>query len=299
MRPAPRGCRLCIGLACAIGLTIFMAAAPANAWNSKYQHFHLRLKNNTGGNVNDMHVRVQGRSGGGPWSPVVSLGAMTLIPGWAPTGVVVAGNSTVYNFAGFTLGPGANGWFNVYFCIDGSTPPWESNCWFQWTLNGVNVGQEVFFGFCVSSPAKIGNPSTKPDGSVNTSSYVIRNLQFAQSSHAFSNTETTLDNPAVVAVFNSSPDPIRPGPYTVSPGNCLDIVPDLHSSITGPVNNGATVLARGLVEDQVGQQYDFVVQWEGLTPAGMPMWSTALAILAFLSLAGLGTFVVARRQRVA
>ncbi len=288
-----------VGLAAVVPVAFCVAllgdARPAVAWTSTLQDFHVRMRNNTGGPVNDCTVRVMGRVGGvGPWQAPQFVGQMTFAAGWGFVGWSVVGNSLVYKWAGLAIPPGASGIFNPYFRIQGAGAPWQSAAFFQWTLDGTPVGQEVAVGFCTSSPVKLGNPEVRPDGTTNTVNIVVRNLQFAQSPSQIPNDQMNPDSPAINALFTASADPVRPGPFTVTPGTCQDVVPDLHPSITAPVIDGQTVLARGIVEDQVGQQYDFLVQfiWGEVLPSVSP-WGIVLLALVLLTM---GAIMVRRTQ---
>lgn len=257
-------------------------AAPAFAqWrNTRFHQYHFREVNNTGGNVNDNHIRIMSRSSGGNWTAPELLGTFMLRPAtWAfiPPAVVV-GNALVVSFAGPVIPPGGDTWKNVYIRVPGEDGPWESVAFFQWTLDGQPVGGETALGFCISPtspPVKIGNPSVRPDGSTNTSNMVVRNLKFAQSPEYIPNDELTLENPAAIALFAASPDPERAGPFTATPGTCLEFSPAMHSSILPPQGLGRSVLAKGTVEDGSGNQYDFVVQFTpstvlpGVSPPGV------------------------------
>ena len=185
--------------------------------------------------------------------------------------------------------PGGTVWKNVYIRVPGANPPWESAAFDQWTLDGVPVGPAFAVGFCISSPVRIGNPSVTPDGTANTADMVVRNLQFAQSPQRIPNEQLTLEDPTAIALFAASPDPVRPGPFTVPPGNCQDVSPDIDPSITAPQPqpNGQTVLVKGIVEDSQGNQYDFVAQF-------MPEPTVEMALIALTPVV---LWLSARRSR--
>ena len=276
----------------------------AIAWTAQVHEYHILEINRTGGFVNDNHVRVMSRSGFGPWQ------AQTITPGtmpysvtagwaWAPPAVVM-GNSLVINFTGPTVGPLSTAWKNFRITVPGSNPPWESAAFFQWTLNGNPVGQEVAVGFCVSSPAGIDNPSVRPDGTPNTTNMIIRNIQFAQSPQAIPNTQLTLDDPTTISLFNASQDQVRPGPFIATPGTCLDITPDIHPSISAPAPGGQTVLVKGITESPTGDQYSFVVQFINPAPTSsgsIPVAPLPVLIGLTILLIGMGAVSAERRRR--
>lgn len=279
-----------------IAVFLSLGAAPASAWNSPLHQYHVRVVNNTGGNVNDLRIRVSTRAGGGLWQPPVAVAGFSITPGWGVVPPPVnTTTSTTITFEGPIIPPGAWGWFNVYVRCPNTGTPYESVVWYQWTFNGAPVGDEISYGFCVSSPANIGNPSIRWDGSPNVSNVVVRNLQFANVSSAISNETLTLDNLAAQAAFAASADPVRPGPFVVPPGNCLNIA-DLHASIGPPVGNGRAVLVKGTVQDQSGNQYDFVSQFEALPP-GVPGASPVALVVLAIGIIGLGAIVLARRRQ--
>jgi len=302
MRPS----RIVLALATSIAVVTALLgqSAPAFAqWrNTRFHAYHVKEVNNTGGNVNDNHFRIMCRSGGGNWMPPILLGAFVLRPaGWgfaAPA--VVVGNALEVTFEGPVIAPGEDTWKNVHIRVPGEDGPWESVAWFQWTLDGQPVGGETALGFCVSSttspPLKIGNPSERPDGSTNTSNMVVRNLKFAQSPEHIPNDQLTLEDPTAIALFAASPDPVRAGPFTATPGTCLEFSPAIHSSILPPQGFGRTVLVKGTVEDGVGNQYDFVVQFSQATI--MPGISTpGMIVLVVLLLAVTAVWFARTRGR--
>jgi len=272
-------------------LSIAMVAAlvtPAFAWNTPKHQYHLQVKNNTGGFVNDDSIYVMSRSGNGPWvAPTLSAPPFSATAGWGwvfPAGVV--GNSLGIKFVGPMMPPGATVWKNVYVTVPGNGNPWQSAIFERWTLNGVAVGNRVALGFCTSSPAKIANPSVTPEGTTNTTNVVVRNLQFAQSPQYIPNDQLTLDNPTAIALFAASVDPVRAGPIIATPGTCQDISPDIDPSIGAPISGGRTVLAKGLVEDFSGNQYAFVAQFVAPDPTGVPgLTAPGLIVLTILLLA--------------
>src|SRR4026209_2067119 len=109
-----------IELALATSITVVVAmlaqAAPVFAlWrNTRNHQYHFKEVNNTGGNVNDNHIRVMGRSSGGNWTAPALRDAFVLRPaGWGVTSAVVVGNALVVSFAGPAIPPGGDTWKNV------------------------------------------------------------------------------------------------------------------------------------------------------------------------------------------
>jgi hypothetical protein len=293
---------LVLAMLLAMGGAFLGNATPAAAWNTPRQTLHLRMVNNTGDVVNDLTVRIIGFNCGLPWQAPAFRGAAIFTPGWAMTGVSTApmpngGSALVVTFAGPNLAVGNWNWVNIDILIPGNNPVcgWESIMWARWTKDGAPVGDWVAQGFCVSSPPRLGNPDVTPEGVTNTRNMVVRNLQFARSSQIIPNDQLTLENPAVLALFSASPDPIKPGPLTVAPNNCFDI-PNVDPSITPQPLIGQSVLVRGTVEDGSGQQYSFVDQFMS-TPAELPMMSPwGVGLLAVL-MGLLGAIMVWRVRR--
>lgn len=280
-----------LALLVATSLAVLGSARPAAAWHTPRQTWHIPMVNHTGGLVNDCTVKIMTIGLGKP-APTL-MGWRTTVPGWVLTGSSQVGSTLVLTFAGPALGPGQFIWINPDVLIPGNGPEWDDFAWYQWTLNGNPVGLQVPLGFCVDSPPRLGNTATMPDGTPNTTNVVVRNLQFAVSPQVIPNDQVTLDNPAVVSLFSASADPVKPGPFTVTPGNCLTIA-NVDPSITAPVAGGQSVLAKGTTQDSGGQEYDFVVQF--INPAQGPMVSPWGLILLALGMGSLGLLLVWRAR---
>jgi len=275
------------------------SAAPVLAWNTPNHQYHLKCVNNTGGFVNDDSIYIMARSDNGPWVPPTLL-APPFSPTWAwanpPLGGIV-GNCLAIKFTGApNLPNGGTVIKNVYIKVPGDGNPFQSAIFERWTFNGVAVGQRVALGFCTSSPARIANPNVTPEGAVNTANMVVRNLQFAQSPSYIPNDQLTPDYPPALALFAASLDPVRAGPIIATPGTCQDISPDIHASITAPVSGGQTVLAKGIVEDGVGNQYQFMCQFVA-PPLSTPGVTVPGLILLTLSLIVASAIWIERRRR--
>lgn len=148
--------------------------------------------------------------------------------------------------------------------------------------------------FLINSPPVFPNPTETPEGTPNTSDMLIRNLQFAVSPSKIGGEELSLDNPTVQNLFSSSSDPLRPGPFVITPGNSYQ--PVLNASIVDPQPGGTTVLCKGTVDDEDGVPQDFLFQFiaEADTPVGYnPQW----LIITLICLSVVGGYLIRRKAR--
>ena len=117
--------------------------------------------------------------------------------------------------------------------------------------------------FIIASPPTLWNPDEILDGNddlvANTSDMVIRNVKYAQSPAELTEDDATLDNPAVQALFDASPDATRTGPFLVAPGEQADLAA-LPPSIGDAEAGGQTLLMKGEVEGAGGEPVGFLIQ---------------------------------------
>lgn len=175
-------------------------------------------------------------------------------------------------------------WFNVDFYWKPCTKN-ISTAFFRWTKDGNYVGPWIWLGWRFSSPPALYNPEEFPDGNQNTDDMIVRYVQFANSPTRIPNDETTLDNPKVQHLFETSLDPLREGPFIVPPSHLHEFEVD-QNVVLEPEIEGRTVLVKGEIwVGDAGEWMPFVVQFIAeskskvtlLVPNGGEIWKSAAA----------------------
>jgi hypothetical protein len=232
-----------------------------------------------------LRMDATGKSGVCAYGPTTLLGTNTN-SGWLLTPPPAPANPTWmrmhWNGAG-KLGQTFTGAVLIPACLPAPTP-YQSFAWCSWR-NGADaiVGGFWPLGWKISSPPILYNHNLLPDGSPNTQNMVVRSLKFAETSEQIDPKTFDPADPRVTAIFAASADPTRAGPYTVTPGSELSVVPA--PTIPG---TGRTILARGTVDISGGGVANFVVAFEN--PALVPMAPPMVLALTGLLLSVMGVF---------
>ncbi len=277
------------------------SAGPAYSWGYVTNHaYHFFAWNGTGGNVNGGEFLCTGTTlpqYPGAWRPPILWRAWSMF--WLGKAQGVTGPwrwATIGPPPGPPIWPpGGLVWFNCDYGMRGWGPGKITNAWFRLTLNGAPVTPWRWLGWRIASPPALYNPAVGPDGP-NSEVMVVDSLHFAVSPTAIPNEETTLDNPEVVALFATSPDPIR-GANNVNVDSFFDIL-DLHPSITEPRVGGQTVLATGTVrpmsDQSPGAATRFIVQFTA--QPDVPATSQMTLVIIALCLLAMGSLIVLKRR---
>jgi hypothetical protein len=148
-------------------------------------------------------------------------------------------------------------------------------------LSTVGLGVHV-----ASQPALFNSAVTVDDSDTevaNTSNMIVTNVQYAWAAATIGIDETTLDNPVVQGLFAASPDPVRPGPFVVAPGETLALS-NMPPSMQTADTSGGTLLMKCDVQNSDGQPVPFVMQFDAVdappTPTPASSWWSVLALLA-------------------